>query len=173
RHDVYRKGLFWYIKLLPPRIYLVDGQLRLAGPGSAAFGMEMFGNCQNAAAWQGTMQFTLAPQLDSAGRLRLRIIDSKLTDASGGKPPAVGFIWDMSKRYVHPRLERFSYDLGASRAALLSIVRGAAPPEHSAQLEQALAQLQVMEPRIEASAVLVPIAVEIPDAWLAAPPAAT
>ena len=171
-NEIYREGRCRYLNLEPPKLDAPAGQLRLAGPGSAAFGMEMFGNCQNAAAWQGTMQFTLAPQLDRAGRLRLRIIDSKLTDASGGKPPAVGFIWDMSKRYVHPRLERFSYDLGASRAALLSIVRGAAPPEHSAQLEQALAQLQVMEPGIEASAVVVPIAVEIPDAWMAAPPAA-
>jgi hypothetical protein len=54
----------------------------------------------------------------------------------------------------------------------VAIVRGAAPPEHSAELEQALAQLQVMEPRIEASAVVVPIAVEIPDAWMTAPPTA-
>ena len=107
------------------------------------------------------------PQIDNAGRLRLRIVDSKLTDASGGA--ALGFIWELSKRYVHPRLERFSYDLGASRAALASIVRGAAPPQHAAELEAAVKQLQVLAPRVEANAVVVPIALELPDAWLAAP----
>ena len=172
-NEIYREGRCRYLNLEAPKLDAVDGQLRLAGPGSAAFGMEMFGNCQNAAAWQGTMQFTLAPWLDPAGRLRLRIVDSKLTDAAGGKPPALGFIWDLSKRYLHPRLERFSYDLGASREGLVSIVRGAAPPEHGAEMEQALAQLQVLQPRIETAAVVVPIAVEMPDAWMAAPPAAS
>src|SRR5207247_5398651 len=121
---------------------------------------------------QGTIQFTLAPWLDPAGRLRLRIVDSKLTDAAGGKPPALGFIWDLSKRYLHPRLERFSYDLGASREGLVSIVRGAAPPEHGAEMEQALAQLQVMQLRIETAAVMVPVAVEMPDVWMAPAPVA-
>src|SRR3989442_3209503 len=172
-NEIYREGRCRYLNLEAPKLDAVDGQLRLAGPGSAAFGMEMFGNCQNAAAWQGTTQFTLAPWLDPAGRLRLRIVDSKLTDAAGGKPPALGFIWDLSKRYLHPRLERFSYDLGASREGLVSIVRGAAPPEHGAEMEQALAQLQVLQPRIETAAVRVPIAVEMPDAWMAAPPTAS
>src|SRR3989442_1357519 len=170
-NEIYREGRCRYLNLEQPKLDTVGGQLHLTGPGSAAFGMEMFGNCQNAAAWQGTMQFTLAPWLDPAGRLRLRIVDSKLTDAAGKKPPALGFIWDLSKRYLHPRLERFSYDLGASREGLVSIVRGAAPPEHSAEMEQALVQLQVMQPRIETAAVIVPIAVEMPDAWTTPAPA--
>lgn len=167
---IYREGRCRYLNLETPKLDGLDGQLRLAGPGSAALGVELFGKCQNAAAWRGSMQFTLAPQIDSAGRLRLRIVDSKLTDADGGN--TVGFIWELSKRYVHPRLERFSYDIGASRTALLGILRSAAPPEHSAQLELALRQLQVLEPRVGTAEIVVPIAIEIPDAWLAAPPPA-
>jgi hypothetical protein len=167
---IYREGRCRYLNLETPKLDAADGQLRLAGPGSAALGVELFGQCQNAAAWTGSMQFTLAPQIDNAGRLRFRIVDSALTDASGAR--ALGFIWDVSKRYVHPRLERFSYDLGASRTALAQIVRGAAPPERSAELELAVSQLQVLQPRVEANQVVVPIAVEFPDAWAAAPAAA-
>jgi hypothetical protein len=170
---IYREGPCRYLNLETPKLDALDGQLRFVGPGSAALGVELFGNCQNAAAWHGSMQFTLAPQVDSAGRLRMRIVDSELTDAGGGKAPTLGFIWDLSKRYVHPRLERFSYDIGASRAALLGIMRTAAPPEHSAQLELALRQLQVLEPRVETTHIVVPIAIEIPDAWLTAPPPAS
>jgi hypothetical protein len=158
------------LTLETPRLEGVDGQLRFAGPGSAALGVELFGNCQNAATWTGSMDFTLAPQVDSAGRLRLRIVDSKLTDAGGA--PTLGLIWDLSKRYLHPRLERFSYDLGAARTALAQIVRGAAPPQRSAELELAVNQLQVLQPRVEANGIIVPIAIELPDAWLAAPPPA-
>src|SRR3954462_6399788 len=113
------------------------------------------------------MEFTLAPQIDSAGRLRVRIVDSKLTDAGG--EPALGFMWELSKRTVQPRLERFSYDLGAAREALAPLVRGAAPAQHAGELEAAVRQLQVQPPRIEAKAVVVPIALELPDAWPAAP----
>jgi hypothetical protein len=164
---IYREGRCRYLTLETPRLEGVDGQLRFAGPGSAALGVELFGNCQNAAAWTGSMDFTLAPQVDSAGRLRLRIVDSKLTDAGGA--PTLGLIWDLSKRYLHPRLERFSYDLGAARTALAQIVRGGAPPQRSAELELAVSQLQLLQPRVEANGLVVPIALELPDAWLAAP----
>jgi hypothetical protein len=40
-------------------------------------------------------------------------------------------------------------------------------------MEQALGALQVLEPRVEAAHIVVPIAIEVPDAWLAAPPPAT
>jgi hypothetical protein len=170
---VYREGACRYLNLETPKLDAVDGQLRLVGPGSAALGVELFGSCQNAADWRGSMQFTLVPWLDRAGRLRVRIVDSTLADASGEKAPALGFIWDLSKRHLHPRLERFSYDIGASRTALLAIMRSAAPPEQSAAMEQALTQLQVLAPRVETTHIVVPIALEIPESWLSAPPAAS
>jgi hypothetical protein len=55
---VYREGPCRYLKLETPHLDGRDGQLRLVGPGSAALGVELLGNCQNAAAWQGSMQFT-------------------------------------------------------------------------------------------------------------------
>ncbi|HEY3254909.1 MAG TPA: hypothetical protein VGJ91_13205, partial [Polyangiaceae bacterium] len=162
---VYRQGPCRYLKLAAPKLEPVDGKLRFVSPGSAALGVELAGNCQ-AAAWQGSMQFTLAPRLDDAGRLRLRIVDSRLSDARGGK--ALPFIWDLSKHHVHPRLQQFSYDIGASSSALLAVLSGAAPAEHSAALELALKQVQVLEPRVEANEIIVPMVVELPDAWMTA-----
>jgi hypothetical protein len=162
---IYREGRCRYLTLDTPSLEAVGGHLQFAGPGSAALGLDVLGACQNAAAWKGSMQFTLAPMVDNAGRVRLRVIDSRLTDA-GGTTPALGFIWEMSKRYVHPRLHQFSYDLGALRASLLTQLRGVAPPQHAAQLEAALASLQVLQPRVEAAGIVVPIALELPDAWL-------
>jgi hypothetical protein len=128
----------------------------------------VFGGCGNAAAWKGSMQFTLAPLVDSAGRVRLRVVSSRLTD-DGGNAPALGYIWELSRRYVHPRLHQFSYDVGALRTALLTLVRSVAPPEHAAELELALNGLQVLQPRVEAAGIVVPIVLELPDAWLTAP----
>jgi len=167
--EIYREGPCRYLTLDSPKLDAPDGRLRMTGPGAAALGIELFGKCQNAAAWRGTMEFLLAPRIDPAGRLRLRIVDSKLTGAGG----AGSFVWDLTKRQLHPRVERFSYDIGASREALLDLLRGAAPPEQAAAMGEVLRGLQVLEPRIEGAQIVVPVALEIPDAWLAAPPPAT
>ena len=167
---VYREGPCRFLNLDAPALAAAEGQLSLASPGSAALGVELFGRCQNAADWQGTMHVRLVPYIDEDGRLRLRILDSRLSDARGRK--GVPLVWDFAKNQVHPRLQRFSYDIGASRAALLSVLRGAAPGEHAAALELALTQMQVLQPRVAATEIVVPVAIEIPDAWLAAAPAA-
>ena len=168
---VYREGRCRYLKVANPKLEALGGRLRFVGDATAAIGVESTGNCQNAAAWRGALEATLLPTLDRAGRLRVRIVDSKLVDAPG-RASAAGLVWDLSKSQVHARLQRFSFDIGAIRSALVDVVRSAAPPEHVAELEAALAQLQILQPRVEASAVVVPIALELPDAWLTAPAAA-
>src|SRR5688572_21483725 len=161
----YRDGPCRYLRLRPAQLQLQaeQGRLRLAVPGRGALGVPLSGQCQTAATWQGTMHFTLEPHIDSRGRLRVRIVDSRLGNARGGAAPV---IWDLGKRHLHPQLERFSYDLGASREALSSLLRGAAPAVHAPAMEQALQQLQVLQPQVERAHVMVPIALEIPDAWL-------
>src|SRR5262245_20649791 len=165
---MYREGPCRYVRVEKARVDAEDGRLRLSGPGSGSLGVEISGSCANAAVWRGQVQMTLQPWLDEAGRLRMRILDSRLT-APRRKGPAL--LWDMSKRRVHARLERFSYDLGALRATLIGIVRSVAPSDQAAELESMLTQLRIGQPRIEAGAVVVPIALEIPAAWLTPPSA--
>src|SRR5687768_14918441 len=162
----YREGPCRYLKLKAPRLQAEEGRLRLTVPGTGALGVEVAGVCQTAAAWRGSLHFTLTPRIDE-GRVRVTIVESR----ASGMAPA---LWDAGKRHLHPRLERFSYDLGASRDALAALLRGAAPPVHAAAMELALQQVQVLTPSVEAQHVLVPIAIDVPDAWLtvAAPSAA-
>lgn len=167
---VYREGRCRFLTLGAPKLEAQGAELHLAAPGTAALGVELLGNCQNAARWKGTVQFRLRPELDAAGRLGVRILDSKLADEGGAD--ALPLIWDLSKRHLHPRLERFRYDLGAARSALEQVVRGAAPAEHAAALEAALRGVQILPPRVAPDAVVVPVALNLPDAWQSAPPPA-
>ncbi len=166
---IFQEGPCRYLHYDAPRLEVHEEKLRFVGPGAAALGAELFDTCYNAATWRGSIEFTLVPQLDSAGRLTLRIVNSRLTDAGGKETPTLGFIWGLSKTYLHPRLEQFSYDLGASRESLLAILRTAAPPAHSAELEQALGHMHIQEPRVAAQEIVVPISIDIPDAWQIAP----
>ena len=160
---MYREGRCRFLKLDTPKLEAQGADLRLIAPGSAVLGVELFGSCQNAARWKGTVQFRLRPELDQAGRLRVRILDSRLSDEGGAD--ALPLIWELSKGQLHPRLERFRYDLGASRAALVQVVRGSAQGEHAAALEAALGRLRILPPRVAGEAVVVPVALDIPDAW--------
>ena len=166
RQLAYREGRCRSMKLDKLAVDAADGRLRLSGPGSGSLGVELAGNCQSAAAWRGTVQLTLEPWLDKAGRLRVHIHDSRVSGSGGA-----ALLWDLSKPHVHPRLQRFSYDFGALRAALIGIVRSVAPPEHGAELEAMLAQLEILQPRLDTNAVVVPVALEVPAAWLTPPPA--
>jgi hypothetical protein len=167
----YRDGPCRALRIDTPTLRVVDGRLHLTAPGAASLGVEFLGRCEQAGAWRGSLHFVLEPQVDSAGRLRMRIVDSRLYDTGG---PALGLLWSLSKRHVHTRLQGFAFDLGGLRSAVLGIVRSAAPPAERAQLEEALNRLQILEPRLGAAEITVPIAFELPDAWLtsrAAPPA--
>ena len=161
----YRDGPCRYLHLKPATLESKDGHLHLAIPGRGALGVPLAGACQTAATWQGIMHFTLAPRIDEAGRVRVQVVDSR---ASGIAPA----MWEMGKKHLHERLQGFRYDLRASRESLAGLLRGTAPPVQAAAMEQALQQLEVLKPQVEATHVVIPIALRIPDAWLAAAPAA-
>ena len=78
----YREGPCRYLKLGTPIVHSVGARLRLAVPGSGALGVAMGDKCQIAADWRGTMLFTLMPYIDGSGRVRVRIVDSRLADAA-------------------------------------------------------------------------------------------
>ncbi|HEV2432384.1 MAG TPA: hypothetical protein VGT43_12825, partial [Burkholderiales bacterium] len=165
----YRDGRCRYLELQAPKLESVQGGLRLIAPGTGAFAVEIAGKCQGTT-WKGTIHLALVPYIEAGARLRMRVVDSRLVDASGGLGPLV---WNAAKEHIHARLERFAYDLGASRDALAELLRSAAPPAHAAAMEEALRQVAMLAPRPEPGQVVVPIALEVPDTWLAAVPAAT
>src|ERR1041385_1350862 len=95
---IYREGPCRFLTLGAPTLAAAEGELRLSTPGSGALGAELFGRCQNAADWQGTMQMRLAPRIDENGRLRLHIVDSRLADSRGRK--GVPLVWQLARNQV-------------------------------------------------------------------------
>jgi hypothetical protein len=154
----YRDGPCRYLKLGEPKLESIDGRLRLSAPGRGVLGVPSAGQCQ-AAVWRGTLHVTLVPQLDGAGQLRLRIVDSRMVDARGGAAP---LLWELGKRHIHPRLERFSYGVDTS------LLRSFAPA-----MDPLLRQIQFLPPRVASGHIDLPVAFDVPDAWLTAPPASS
>lgn len=168
--EVYREGPCRHVTLEAPKVEAVGENLKLTSPGTGAIGVELLGKCQTAGDWRGTVEVTLTPAIDVAGVLRVRIVDSKLTDERGSAS-AAPLVWELGKPQVHARIERFGYDFGASREVLIDLLRGAAPPEQAGAMEAALRQVEIGSPRVQPTHVLVPVSMEVADAWLVPPPA--
>jgi hypothetical protein len=141
----YRDGRCRYLKLGEPKLESADGRLRLSAPGRGVLGVPNGAQCQGAA-WRGTAHFVLEPQLDGAGELRLRVIESRLSGAGA-------LLWELGKPQIHARLERFRYGVPT--------------------FLKTLAAARFLPPRVAAGTLDLPVAFEVPDAWLTAPPAST
>jgi hypothetical protein len=143
----YRDGPCRYLRVRPASLEEKDGRLHLAIPGRGGRGGPRAGAGPTPAPGQGGVHVTRSPPNDSAGRVRVRIVDSR----ASGIPPAM---WEMGKQHLHARLARFGYAID------LSLLSSAAP---------GLPKLELGQPRVEAAHVVLPVGAEIPDAWLAAP----
>ena len=122
---IYREGPCRYLNLDKPSLEAVyDGRLRLVETSSAALGVELFGACPNAASWKGSMEFTFVPQIDNAGRLRLRVVNlsspmrtvARRSASSGSSPSATCIrAWSASATTSAPRAPRSRRSCAARR----------------------------------------------------------
>src|SRR5262245_16921317 len=93
--ELFREGNCRYLRLEPPKLEAAERGLLLTAPGTAMLGAEILGKCANAADWDGTVRLILEPRIDNAGVLRVRVLDSTLTDKRGDK--ASGLVWELAK----------------------------------------------------------------------------
>ena len=112
---LFQQGACRYLRTDNPRLEIRAGRLYFTTHGSASLGIEAMGNCPASLTWKGTIEVALASYVDPQWRLRYRIIDSKIVDEKGAEPKVTGFIWDFTKRFLHPRLEGFAFDLAPPR----------------------------------------------------------
>ena len=82
-----------------------------------------------------------------------------------------GFAWELSKRFLHPRLEQYTFDLAMPQKEITLLLRLCASPVESAPLEAALKTLTVGTLRSNADGLIVPLLLTVADAQtLARPP---
>src|SRR5262245_47489277 len=93
--ELWREGECRFLRLEPPTLDAAERGLLLSAQGTAMVGAEVLGKCAKAADWDGTVRFILEPRIDSAGILRLRVLDAAMKDRRGDKSAALA--WDVIK----------------------------------------------------------------------------
>ena len=74
-----------------------------------------------------------------------------------------GFAWELCKRFLHPRLEQYSFDLAMPQKEITALLRTCASPTDTAPLEAALKTLTVGTLRTNGDGLIVPLLLTVAD----------
>ena len=167
---LFQQGSYNYLHISDPQLTIRDGQPYFSCNAAAGMGFESLGLLPSVVKWSGSILMRLNFYVDPQWQLRYRIIDSAIYNAKGGKPVVTGFAWELSKRFLHPRLEQYAFDLAMPQKEITLLLRICASPADTAPLEAALKTLTVGTLRSTADGLVVPLLLTVPDTQTRAPP---
>lgn len=165
---LYQEGPYRYLHSDQPRLYIRDGQTHFSTRILAHLGFKFLGIWPVALKWSGSIDMTLSPYVDEQWQLRYHIVDSIIFDNAGAKPMISGLVWNLAKRFLHPRLEGFALDLRPPQQEIVTFLRACASPAEMAQIDATLNSIAVGTLRIDAKGIVVPLILTVPDSQLAA-----
>lgn len=160
---LYQEGTYRYLHSEEPRLYIRDSQPHFSTRIHARLGFKFLGIWPVALKWNGSIDMTLSPYVDEQWQLRYHIVDSIIYDNAGAKPMITGLVWNLAKRFLHPRLEGFSLDLKPPQQEIIAFLKACTSPAEMAQVDAGLNSITVGTVRIDINGIVVPLILTIPD----------
>lgn len=154
---LFQQGSYNYLHISDPQLSIRDNQPYFSCNAAAGMGFDSLGILPSVVKWQGFVLMRLDFYVDPQWQLRYRILDSAIYKKKGGKPMVTGFAWDLCKRFLHPRLEQYGFDLTMPQKDIITLLRACASPTDTAPLEAALNTLTVGPLRPGADGITVPL----------------
>lgn len=165
---LYQEGPYRFLHSDQPRLSIRGGQPHFSSRISASLGFRLLGKWPVGLKWDGSIDMSLTPYVDEKWQLRYHIVDSIIYDKDGTKPMMSSLVWNLVKRYLHPRLENFSLDLKPPQQEIVAFLKACASPDEINQVEAALGSMVAGRLRVDANGIVVPLMLAVPDS----PPAA-
>ncbi len=166
---LFQQGSYNYLHISEPQLSIRDGQLYFNCNAAAGMGFDSLGLLPSAVNWKGSVLMKLTFYVDDQWQLRYRIIESAIYNEQGGKPVVTGFAWELSKRFLHPRLEQFAFDLAMPKQDIILLLRACVAAADIAPLEAALNTLTVGTLRNNTDGLIVPLLLTVADTQTQAP----
>lgn len=160
---LFQQGSYNYLHIFDPRLSIRDGAPYFSCNAAAGMGFDSLGILPSTVNWKGSILMRLDFFVDPQWQLRYRILDSAIYNEKGGKPVVTGFAWDLTKRFLHPRLEQYGFDLSMPQKEIIALLRLSASAADTAPLESALGTLRTGALRTSADGVTVPLLLNVPD----------
>lgn len=154
---LYQQDKYNYFQIADPQLSLHDGEQHFRCNISAGVGFESLGVLPSAVQWNGFIEMDLILYVDNQWHLRYKIKKSNIYDEKGARAVLTSFVWNLSQRFLHPRLENFSFDLSLPRQEILDLLRNSVAPEEMKSLETTLNTIQIGELQTETAGITVPL----------------
>jgi hypothetical protein len=163
---VWNEGDCRYLSLDHPQFSRQGAHLRFTTHGTGNFGTEVLGKCLSPLNWRGFIEVLMVPYVTADWQLHVRILESHLYDEKWNKGLLTGLLWEVTERTFLPYLTDLTIDLAPPRDDVLFLVRTAVPPSEAAQVEAILHSASARAIEIRDTAVVVPLALTVPDAFV-------
>jgi hypothetical protein len=167
---IWYEGDCRYLSLDHPQFSRQEAHLRFTTHGTGNFGTEVLGKCLSPLNWSGFIEVLTEPSVTADWQLHLRIVESNLYDEEWQKGLLTGLLWEVIERTFLPHLTRLTIDLTPPRDDVLFLVRTSVPPSEAAQVEAILHSAAAKAIEIRDPAIVVPLALTVPDAFVQARP---
>ena len=166
---LFQEGPYRYLHSERPQLDIRNGEPHFSAHIVASFGSNVLGVMPMGVIWSGSIDMTLSPYVDEQWQLRYRIVDSALYDDAGVKPMMTGLVWDLVKRFLHPRLEKYSLDLTPPQQEIVAFLRACASPSEADQLDETLNSIATGVLRVESNGFVVPLVLTVAESPEPAP----
>jgi transglycosylase-like protein with SLT domain len=170
---LWRESRCRYLSLDHPAFDRRGSFLRFVTHGEGTAGTRLLWFCLNALRWRGFVEALTAPYVTADWQLRLRVAESSLYDESWRKGLLSGLLWDVTERALLPRLTGLTVDLTPPRDDVLGLIRMVVAPSDAARMEAILRSATVRTVEVRDDAVVVHLALEVPEAFVRPRPPAT
>src|SRR5262249_52751382 len=125
-------------------------RVQLETTAALSLGVALGGRCVSPFTWSGIIEAQSEPYLARGLRLMLHIADMNLYNPRRQKTLIAGRGFDLTKRYLVPRMETFSYDLNPALQQLGALAEAAATPTVAERIRKALATVRA-DPTVTAT----------------------
>lgn len=160
---LYQKDAYNYFHIADPRLTLTGGAPLFRCNIAAGAGFESLGVLPSTVHWSGYIMMNLDFFVDDQWRLRYRIRDSAIYDEKGAQAVLTSFVWNLSRRFLYPLLEKFSFDLSLPQQEIIALLRTSVSAQELALLEATLKTVTVGTLRGDESGIVVPLVLTVPD----------
>ena len=154
---LYQKDVYNYFQISDPQLTIRDGEPHFRCNVAAGVGFESLGVLPSAVQWKGFIEMDLIFYVDSRWQLRYRIRNSAIYDEKRVQAVLTSFVWNLSRRFLHPLLENFSFDLSLPRKEIMELLRNSVAQEDLAVLEATLNTIAVGKLQADAKGIIVPL----------------
>ncbi len=163
RAVLYQKDPYNFFHISEPRLDFNGEGARFTCKAGAGAGFNPLGVLPAAVEWRGRIDLDLVFYVDPDWQLRYRITGSTVYDEDGSRAMVTNFIWNLSRQYLYPVLEDFTFDLSMPRQEILSLIQASASPEEAKAIEEILNSVSAGTLRSDARGIVVPLLLTVAD----------